>query len=109
MPDLSKRFDQVRVTASAEGVLTRDANGRTIEGIVAVNRAVRPSQPPIVKLVMSNGTFDVVGVRTFLAMSRSEKDAPNRSSGWNFGQARWRNFLSPHHRDRCRPRNRARR
>jgi len=90
-----KRFDQVRIVASPDGVLVRDVNGHTIEGVIAADCAVRPGQTPVIRLVMFNGTYDVAGTPAFLAMGQTRPGAPKAVKRIEFWDGEISEFPEP--------------
>lgn len=61
----ARPFQHVQVRARNGTLSVLDANGRTIPGITAVDIALRPAKPPLMRLNMVAGNFDVEGVPMF--------------------------------------------
>lgn len=58
-------FQHVQVRARNGTLSVLDANGRPIPGITAVDIALRPAKPPLMRLNMVAGNFEVEGVPMF--------------------------------------------
>ncbi len=63
---MQKRYDQIRVLGSPDGMFVKDAYGRNIQ-VFAVNIALRAGHPPVMQLNLLAQPFDVQGVPTFMA------------------------------------------
>jgi hypothetical protein len=73
MSDDQKPYASIRVV-QRHGVLTvLDARSRPIEGIIAVDMALRPGRPPIMRLNMAAGAFEIEGVPSFAIMDPGTK------------------------------------
>lgn len=82
-----KRYDQIRVIASAEGLTVKDALGGNMQTL-GVDIGLRPGLPPVMVVRLAAGAFDVQGVAQYLAFD-PETNAPRavRRIEWADGTA----------------------
>jgi hypothetical protein len=59
------RYEQLRVIASPEGLVVKDALGQNLQ-VIGVDIRLRPGLPPVMMLSLVSGPFDVAGVPQFL-------------------------------------------
>jgi hypothetical protein len=65
MPSAKSDNSAVRVIASKDGILVQDARGRAMPGVISVDIALRPGRPPVMRLNMVCGHFDVHSTPVF--------------------------------------------
>lgn len=82
---MQKRYDQLRVVASKDGMFVKDARGQNIH-VFACNIALRAGKPPVMQMNLLAQPFDVQGVPTFLAQDpMTGEPKPVRRIEWQDG------------------------
>jgi hypothetical protein len=61
MANKKSDYAAIRVVASPDGIRVWDANRKAIPGIISVDIALRPTSPPLMRVNMICGNFDVAG------------------------------------------------
>lgn len=64
-PPLQMNSEHIRVTNYHGHLSVRDANGLDIPGIIACDVAMRPGAPPLMRINLAAGNFDVEGLPVF--------------------------------------------
>lgn len=78
--------DHVRVTHWNGQLTVKDAKNRDIPGIIAADVAMRPGAPPLMRLNLAAGNFDVEGLPTYGMMDpRSGRFRPIKGVEWADG------------------------
>ena len=60
-----KDYSSLRVIAGPDGILVQDANRKAIPGIFGVDISIRPGKPPVMRVNLICGHFDVAGTPLF--------------------------------------------
>lgn len=77
-----KPLQSIRVVASPDGFFVKDSAGQNLN-TAAVDIAVRPGKPPVVRLGLYCGNFDVAGVPVFsVADPATGRPKPVRKIIW---------------------------
>lgn len=59
------QYSALRVVASPDGLVVWDVNRKAVPGIISVDISLRPAQPPLMRVNMVCGNFDVAGTPVF--------------------------------------------
>lgn len=73
MTDEKKPYASVRIVNKYGVLQVLDARGRNVEGIIAVDMAIRPGRPPIMRLNMAAAAFEIEGTPSFAIMDPGSK------------------------------------
>ncbi len=59
------QYSAIRVVASPDGLVVWDVNRKAVPGIISVDISLRPAKPPLMRVNMVCGNFDVAGTPMF--------------------------------------------
>jgi hypothetical protein len=74
MTDQPKQpYQSIRIVHNFGTLQVIDARGRQVEGVIAVDMALRPGRPPIMRLNMACGAFEIEGTPVFAILDPQTK------------------------------------
>jgi hypothetical protein len=78
------QYDQIRIVASPDGMFVKDARGGEMRTF-GIDISLRPMQPPVMRINLFAGNFDVVGHPTFLVqdVTTGQPKAAKRIEYWD--------------------------